>query len=264
MANVISSALESQHLRSRELATLHRLEQARRLANLHDTLAEVLAYTTEALEVDGGALFLVNSETAEPDLLVAAGRPLDSAFSLAQGLASGVQHAETPLVISDLEQEGPAGEGLRSLLVAPLSGEHRPLGSLVLWGAQPNAFTRRQVRLVATLAGQVSLLVENHWLYLQAEHQAALDERARLAREIHDGLAQTLGYLKLRATQAAGWLEGEEIERVGDGLREIRALLAEAYTDTREAIDGLRLRPGDGKVREWLDPVLSEFQSLRG
>ncbi len=265
MANEISWALESQHLRSRELAALYHLQQARRLTDLHDTLAEVLAHVTEALEVDGGALFLVNSETAEPELLVAAAvRPLDSALSLAQGLVSVAQEAESPLFIRDLEQGGPAGEGLRSLLVAPLTCENRLLGSLVLWAAQPNAFTRRQVQLVATLAGQVSLLVENHWLYLRAEHQAALDERARLAREIHDGLAQTLGYLKLRATQVVGWLEGQEIERVGDGLREIRALLAEAYTDTREAIDGLRLRPGDGKVSEWLDPVLSEFQSLSG
>jgi signal transduction histidine kinase len=264
MANEISSALESQYVRSRELATLYQLQQARRLTDLRDKLAKVLTHTVEALEVDGGLLFLVNSETAEPDTLVEVGRPLDSTLGLAQGLVSGVQQSESPLVISDLEQDGTPVEGVRSLLVAPLSGENRPLGSLVLWSGEPYAFTRRQVRLVATLAGQVSLLVENHWLYLQAGHHAALAERDRLAREIHDGLAQTLGYLKLRTAQMIGWLDEGRIRGVADGLGEIQGLLAEAYTDAREAIDGLRLRPGEGSLSEWLHPVLSEFHSLSG
>jgi two-component system nitrate/nitrite sensor histidine kinase NarX len=38
--------------------------------------------------------------------------------------------------------------------------------------------------------------------------------------------------------------------------------LTEAYVDAREAIDGLRLKPGAGKLNDWLAQVLADFQSL--
>jgi signal transduction histidine kinase len=107
----------------------------------------------------------------------------------------------------------------------------------------------------------MALLVENHRLYLQVEQQAALAERARLAREIHDGLAQMLSYLKLRAARIAKWLATGEIERATVGLEEAQSLLAEAYIDAREAIDDLRLKPNEDKPNEWLDQILSDFQS---
>lgn len=264
MASEISLALESHHLRGRELSMLYHLQQARQVSNLRDTLIEVLARTIDALEIDGAALFLVNPETAQLDLWAEAGGPLGAALGLAQGLAGGVQQARAKLIISDLEQGEAVGGGLRSLLVTPLFSEDRSMGSLVLWAAQPAAFTRRHVRLTSMLAGQIALLVENHRLYLQAEYQAALSERARLAREIHDGLAQTLGYLKLRAAQVSEWLDGMDMRQAGDGLREIRDLLGEAYVDAREAIDGLRLKPGDGQLGEWWEQVLLDFESLSG
>lgn len=264
MANEMALTLESHHLRLRELVTLYRLQQARRLNNLHSGLAEVLAHAVEALEVDGGALFLADSETTELDLVAETGRPLGTALALVQGLVSGAQQAEAPLMIGDLQQGRNNGASLRSLLVAPLFNQERPLGSLVLWATHPDAFTRRHVRLMMTLAGQAALLVENHQLYLQAEHQAALAERSRLAGEIHDGLAQTLGYLKLRATQISSWLEVGETQQAITGLGEVRDLLTEACVDVREAIDGLSLKPGNGKLSQWLDQVLEDFQSLTG
>jgi signal transduction histidine kinase len=258
----MSLALESQYLRSRELTTLYRLQQVRQLSNLHSDLAEALAHTVEALDADGGVLFLADAETAELRVRTETGQPLGSTLALVQGLANGAQQTESPLMIGDLKQAESEGENLRSLLIAPLHNEGRLLGSLVLWASRPDAFTRRQARLVMTVAGQAALLVENHRLYLQAEHQVALAERARLAREIHDGLAQTLGYLKLRLAQVVNWLTSEETRRARTGLDEVRDLLAEAYVDAREAIDGLRLKPGSGKLHEWLEQSLLDFQSL--
>lgn len=264
MAQEMSLALESQRLRSRELDTLFHLQQARRLSNLHDDLAGVVGHTVEALEADGGILFLADAGAVELQMQVEAGQPLAGSLELVRGLAGGVQHAGTPLLIGDLEQEGSGRPPLRSLLMAPLRSEARSLGSLVLWAARSNAFTRRQVQLVATVAGQAALVVENYRLYLQAEYQAALDERDRLAREIHDGLAQTLGYLKLRTAQIATWLEAGDVERARANLEEVRALLGGVYVDAREAIDGLRLKPGREGLNEWLNQALLEFEDLSG
>ena len=65
MASEMSLALESHSLRGRELAALHRLQQARRLSNLQTELAEVLSRIVEALEIDGGSLFLADTRTLD-------------------------------------------------------------------------------------------------------------------------------------------------------------------------------------------------------
>jgi len=264
MSNEIALALESQHLRSRELSMLMHLQQVRRQNTLRGELSEVLCHTVTALEIAGGALFVTDSAASEVHLLANVGQPQQATWELVEGVVSGAQGAQAPLIINDLEQENSAGAGLRSLLVVPLRIKERTRGSLVLWATQPDVFTRRRARLVNVLAGQLSLLVENHQLYAQAEHKAALAERARLAREIHDGLAQTLGYLKLRAAQITRWLDEGQIQRVDDGLQELRGLLAETYLDTREAIDGLRLKTGDGPLDAWLEQVLADFGNLSG
>lgn len=259
MADEMSLALESHRLRSRELSMLYRLQRARRLSNLKSELSEVLTHTVEALEIDGGVLFQTNAESGELYPYIEVGHSLGTDLDLVRGLTSG---ARQTLTIGDLKQEGRADTGLRSLLAAPLCIEERMVGSLVLWATHPDAHARRHVKLVTAVATQMALLIENQRLYGQVEHQAALAERARLAREIHDGLAQTLGYLKLRAAQISTWLKGREIERVVSAVEELRGLLAEAYVDAREAIDGLRLKSGDTNLREWLDVVLTDFQDL--
>ncbi|MEW5961531.1 MAG: histidine kinase, partial [Chloroflexota bacterium] len=264
MASEMSLALESHHLRSRELATLYRLQQARRLSNLQVELAEILPRIVEAVEIDGGCLFLTHTTTGKLDLLAESGQPLTVNLSLLKELAASAQQTSAPLVIGDFKQEDNSVNGPRSLLIAPLHSQDNFLGSLALWSKHKNVFTRRRTRLVATVAEQMALLIENHRLYLQVEQQAALAERARLAREIHDSLAQTLSYLKLSAARIAKWLSAGEAGRAQAGLEEARDLLTAAYIDAREAIDNLRLKPGSSASNEWLDQALLDFQSLSG
>lgn len=262
MADEISLALESHHFRSRELATLYRLQQARHLSNLRTELADVLDHLVEGLEIEGGSLFVTEINTDDLNLLAEGGQPLPLKRALVQKLAGSAQQTEAPLVFGDFQQDGNDGDSPGSLLIAPLTGQERFLGSLILWSSRPKTFSRWRTRLVTTVAQQMALLIENHRLYAQLEQQAALAERARLAREIHDGLAQSLAYLKLRSARMTRWLASGEIERVAAGLEEMRTLLTKTYQDAREAIDDLRLKPTLDAPHGWLAQVLVDFQSL--
>lgn len=255
-------ALETHHFRAKEIDTLFRLETTRRRENLHETLGTLIAQIKDDFEVRGGGIYLRDQVSGQLRLVAVSEQPEKPILALVQSLAAGTLQADAPLVISDQEQEKTNNKGIRSFLVAPLKTENQWLGSLILWAKTPSVFTRQRVRTLATTAGQIALLVENHRLYNQAERQATQAERTRLAREIHDGLAQTLGYLKLRASQIAHWIEHGHTQRALHGFNELRDLLGEAYLDAREAIDGLRVLPRDEESYDWMRQVVRDFQTL--
>ena len=84
-----------------------------------------------------------------------------------------------------------------------------------------------------------------------------LEERARLAREIHDGLAQDLWYAKLKQGRLASLLpEGNEA-RVLAG--EVVTALDSAIVEARQAVMALRSRPGAGSLEEVLSRYVEDF-----
>jgi two-component system nitrate/nitrite sensor histidine kinase NarX len=112
--------------------------------------------------------------------------------------------------------------------------------------------------------GQVALVVENARLIAEVEYQTMIQERTRLAREIHDGLAQTLGFLKLQIAQMQNYLTQNELERLRQSADLCYETLSDAYQDARQAIDGLRISPtGDG-LPGWLKQTSQEFKDLTG
>jgi two-component system nitrate/nitrite sensor histidine kinase NarX len=261
MATSISLALESHELRNRELGTLHHLQQIHHLEGLEPQLFEVVSSTMEALELDGGAVFLVDGEDSL-DVTVSVGEAPGANHELLVGMARAVQHSSALLLGGEVGKADGGEGGVRSLLVAPLRKDDRWLGSLLFWLAESATFSNRQKRIIESVASQTALLVENHRLYREVEYRAGLAERARLAREIHDGLAQTLGYLKLRTSQLARWVEKGNSRQVAEAIDELRRLLDEAYVDAREAIDGLRVDLREGRFDKWLADIYQEFEEL--
>jgi signal transduction histidine kinase len=109
----------------------------------------------------------------------------------------------------------------------------------------------------------ISLDARNADLLEQLEYQAVLEERNRLAREIHDGLAQTLAFLKMEAARMQGYVAKGEVRSVDNTLQACYQTLSEAYLDARQAIDNLRRVP-DEKLVDWLDSTAGEFRALTG
>lgn len=256
----MSLALESMRLRSMELDALYRVQQSRKLQDFHDELEDVLHHVVVALDVSGGILFF---QDTGPDIfyhIAQAGLPIETAANLVKAMAKSALETEEPFIINSFEQIQMNAKDPKSLLVAPLYSAREFIGGLVLWSKRKSAFSQRHIRLLSSVAGQIALLIENHRLYLQAEHNAAMAERARLVREIHDGLAQSLGYMQLRIAQINRWIEMDRIHAAKPALKEFEKQLDEVYIDAREAIDQLRLRPGKESFTDLLEKVYLDFK----
>jgi two-component system nitrate/nitrite sensor histidine kinase NarX len=151
-----------------------------------------------------------------------------------------------------------------ALLAVPLAWrDEAALGLLLLGSRRSLDLDERQLLLVQTLAGEAALIVQNARLMVKVEYQAVIEERARLAREIHDGLAQSLAFLKIQAAQMQYYLQQGKFDRLDETLAASRQALGEAYNDARRAIDNLRIVP-ETRTREWLLRLASDFQAASG
>jgi signal transduction histidine kinase len=98
------------------------------------------------------------------------------------------------------------------------------LGVLTLASAQPNHFTERHATLALAVGRQAAVAVENARLYDQARQWAAAEERARLARELHDSVTQALFSMTLHARTTHMYLEREGIDPASPLARSVRQL----------------------------------------
>jgi signal transduction histidine kinase len=97
----------------------------------------------------------------------------------------------------------------------------------------------------------------------QMEYKAVLDERTRLAREIHDGLAQTLAFLKMEAARMQTYVSKGDVEALSRTLQACYQTLSDAYLDARQAIDNLRRVP-DERLSDWLELTAADFTAITG
>lgn len=97
------------------------------------------------------------------------------------------------------------------------------------------------------------------------QREATLAERERIARELHDSLAQVLGVTHLRLRAATGRPELADAHRVRDDLDDLATMVHEAYTDVRESILGLReASRTDRTLLQGIESSVSAFSRLSG
>jgi two-component system nitrate/nitrite sensor histidine kinase NarX len=114
--------------------------------------------------------------------------------------------------------------------------------------------------MLQTICYQAALVVHNNSLMSELEYNAILAERARLAREIHDGIAQTLAYLKLKLAQLKNYAEQGDQPRLLETLGSIYDTLVDAYGEVRGTIDGLRIVPDEQGLEGLLRQIAADFE----
>lgn len=246
VASQFANAAEAVQARTRDLLTLFEVDRSIRaegnLARLLDSLLTQMAARVGAL---GAGVFL-RDEDGQMQLRAAVGA--DGGRALRQGAApvrvgEGVIGAATalgePQVIADLsaaddEVGDPFLLGAESAILLPLHGGDgrgaatgEAVGLVVLTHPERARFDPVNLPFLALLAGQVTLAVRNADAYLQSEELAIAEERARIAREIHDGVAQSLAFAALKLDLVARILRRDpdsaeaEVSRAKETIREM-------------------------------------------
>jgi PAS domain S-box-containing protein len=122
---------------------------------------------------------------------------------------------------------------MRSWIGIPLWIKDRIVGVLSLHYHQPGYYTAEIVPLVKAYANQTAVIVENSWLYRQAQAAAAAEERSRLARELHDSVTQSLYGLALYTRAAQSALAAGKVDVAARHLEEVKTSAQEGMADLR-------------------------------
>lgn len=133
---------------------------------------------------------------------------------------------------------------MTSFLGVPVSVRGMVYGNLYLTEKRHlPAFTADDERAVVTLAAQAGVAIENARLFAEAEERLAIEERHRLARDLHDSVSQALFSITLETRAAQLALEKEGTPRppdLGERLARLQELTKGALAEMRGLIFELR------------------------
>ena len=144
-----------------------------------------------------------------------------------------------------------------------LRSRSRSVGKLVLFSKDEKSFSAEMMQLLESIGNQLGVSIENAVYHEKIEQIAVLEERTRISRELHDSLAQTLGWLSLKTELLEEDIKQGEVERTNAEIKEIRDVVREACYDVRESIDGLRT-PITGNFKAAAAAWIAEFRQRSG
>jgi ligand-binding sensor domain-containing protein/signal transduction histidine kinase len=168
-------------------------------------------------------------------------------FSKEESLIGKVLETGEPLVVSNLDAEALrpevraviAAEGILSLVNLPISVDNQVIGIFNVCFTHPGAISEDTVRLFMALAQRAALSIENMQLFEQTKELAVVEERNRVARDLHDSAKQKafaalaqLGAANgiLKTDPSAAWSHlGEAENLVYEVIQELTFLIQEMY-----------------------------------
>ena len=155
---------------------------------------------------------------------------------------------------------------MRSLLAVPIRSHGRILGSLYLTEKEgASEFDAADQARLERFATQTALAIENARLHQRVQALAIAEERERIAREMHDSLAQVLGYVNTKAQAVQELLRNGQQERASEQIGQLAQAARDAYADVRENILGLRTSlERDRGFLETLQDYLQRWQDQSG
>lgn len=154
---------------------------------------------------------------------------------------------------------------LMAHVAVPLTVAARMIGALCVGARGERAFTPHDREVLGGLANLAAMAVENARLQERVLSMAVLDERERIAREMHDSVGQLLGYVNTKAQAVQVLLDAGKIGEAQMQLAQLEEASREVYADLREAILGLRAEISpDRRLVPVLEEYVRRFSELSG
>jgi signal transduction histidine kinase len=161
------------------------------------------------------------------------------AASAAPGVLLGHEPERPAITATDEDDLGCyLRPGYQIGLSAPVGYGDRRVGTIgiVIPSDSRRRFDPSEVETMAALATQVGLSLEAARLQRELQHLAVQGERERIAREMHDGLSQVLGYVNTKSQAVEEMLAAGRISDASAQLAELASAARSVYVDVREAI----------------------------
>ena len=172
-----------------------------------------------------------------------------------EGLLGVVLHQGERLRLEELGSDSrsvgfPSGHPeMHSLLAVPIlcrnSAERGNLYLSEKLSGEP--FTEEDAGTLTRFATQAAHMVDNARLHERVAGLAVTEERLRISRELHDGQAQVLAYVSMKAQAAREHLRAGREERAAEQIEQLTKASREVYADVRDGITGLRNAPSDDR-----------------
>jgi signal transduction histidine kinase/uncharacterized membrane-anchored protein YhcB (DUF1043 family) len=265
-----SARIEQQR---KELESLYQADdELRRHLHLDEVLQSLVSTASQLLHADKGSLLVWDEHREKLHARATYGFSPETAaimsFSRGEGLAGKVAVSGEPAIVEDAqldERVTPAiiqAEKIRGLIQIPIRVAGEVYGIFSADYLEPHLFTEEEIRLLSAFAQRAGLAIETARLYEREEQIAVMQERNRLARDLHDSVTQSLYGVSLYAEVAMQLLKSGEPEKARQNLQELKAMSLDALAEMRLLI--YELRPSVFEAEGLVAAIQTRLDAVEG
>jgi two-component system, NarL family, sensor kinase len=262
-----------------ELSVLNEIaRELNRSVNLGEALGFTLAQVAELLGLRTGWIWLMNEDSSEPYLAAVQNLPPALADDPRRMDGSGYCYCLDTYKRGDLEGAANVNvltcsrlgglvdgtDGLRYHASIPLYAQEKKLGVMNVASPGWRSLSPEDLQLLYTIGDLLSIAVERAELFARSTRLGAVEERNRLAREIHDTLAQGLTATALQLESADALLDAGS-EKAHEPLRRALSLTRSNLEEARRSVLDLRASPLEGRpLSEALKALVERWEAETG
>ena len=267
--------------RNHELSVLNEIaRELNRSVELGEALGFTLSQVAELLGLKTAWIWLMDDSSPEPYLAAARNLPPALADDPRRMDGSGYCYCLDTYKRGDLEGAANVNVltcsrldglvdgtgGLRYHASIPLYAGRKKLGVMNVASPQWRGLSSEDLQLLSTIGDLLAIAVERARLFDRSARLGAVEERNRLAREIHDTLAQGLTATGLQLESAEALLDHEAgAERAREPLRRALSLTRSNLDEARRSVLDLRAAPLEGRsLSEALKALVDRWEAETG